>query len=93
MVKVKNTPICSNSNFKNFCIWKVFADTHRTNFHVGFVANKNLDEAELIKEVLKFEAAGFSRKEAIAEVAKVTAVAKRDVFNAMVEHKSYEGKV
>lgn len=59
----------------------------------GFVANKNLDEAELIKEVLKFEAAGFSRKEAIAEVAKVTAVAKRDVFNAMVEHKSYEGKV
>ena len=48
---------------------------------------------ELIKEVLKFEAAGISRKEAIAEVAKVTGVAKRDVFNAMVEHKSSEGKV
>ena len=59
----------------------------------GFVANKNLSAEELIKEVLKFEAAGISRKEAIAEVAKVTGVAKRDVFNAMVEHKSSEGKV
>ena len=48
---------------------------------------------DLVSQVLKIEAAGIARKEAIAEVAKVTGIAKRRVFDAMVEHKSSEGKV
>ena len=59
----------------------------------GFASNKEFSVEDLISEVLKYEAAGISRKEAIAEVAKVTGVAKRQVFDAMVEHKSSEGKV
>ena len=43
---------------------------------------------DLISEVLKQEAAGISRKEAITEVAKITGVAKREVFDAMVTRKS-----
>jgi 16S rRNA (cytidine1402-2'-O)-methyltransferase len=56
-------------------------------------SNRTYTNDELINEVLKIEGAGISRKEAIAEVAKVTGVAKRLVFDAMVEHKSVEGKV
>jgi 16S rRNA (cytidine1402-2'-O)-methyltransferase len=56
-------------------------------------SNRTYTTDELINEVLKIESAGISRKEAIAEVAKVTGVAKRLVFDAMVEHKSVEGKV
>lgn len=56
-------------------------------------SNRTYSNEELIGEVLKIEGAGISRKEAIAEVAKVTGVAKRRVFDAMVEHKSVEGKV
>jgi 16S rRNA (cytidine1402-2'-O)-methyltransferase len=48
---------------------------------------------DLVAQVIKNEAAGLSRKEAMAEVAKVTGIAKRRVFDAMVEHKSSEGKV
>ena len=48
---------------------------------------------DLVEQVIKNEAAGLSRKEAMAEVAKVTGIAKRRVFDAMVEHKSSEGKV
>ena len=43
--------------------------------------------AELIAKVLEQEAAGISRKDAIAEVAKLTRRAKREVFDAMVAHK------
>ena len=55
--------------------------------------NLNLTNSDLVSQVLQIEAAGLSRKDAIAEVAKVTGVAKRRVFDAMVEHKSSEGKV
>jgi 16S rRNA (cytidine1402-2'-O)-methyltransferase len=55
--------------------------------------NLEFTNEDLVNQVLKIEAAGFGRKEAIAEVAKVTGIAKRTVFDAMVEHKSAEGKV
>jgi 16S rRNA (cytidine1402-2'-O)-methyltransferase len=45
---------------------------------------------DLISEVLKQEAAGISRKEAITEVARITGTAKREVFDAMVTHKSQD---
>jgi len=51
-------------------------------------ATRTFDTETLIKEVLAQEAAGISRKDAIAEVARVTGVAKREVFDAMVSHKS-----
>ena len=51
-------------------------------------ASRTFDTQTLIKEVLAQEAAGISRKDAIAEVARVTGVAKREVFDAMVSHKS-----
>ena len=51
---------------------------------------REFSEADLIGEVLKQEAAGISRKEAIAEVARLTGRAKRDVFDAMVTHKSQD---
>ena len=47
-------------------------------------------EADLIAEVLKQEAAGITRKDAIAEVARITGRAKREVFDAMVTHKSQD---
>ena len=60
----------------------------------GFDAtNLEVTNEDLVAQVIKIEAAGLSRKEAIAEVAKVTGIAKRRVFDAMVEHKSSEGKV
>jgi 16S rRNA (cytidine1402-2'-O)-methyltransferase len=46
--------------------------------------------SDLISEVLKQEAAGISRKEAITEVARITGTAKREVFDAMVTHKSQD---
>lgn len=51
---------------------------------------REFSEADLIAEVLKQEAAGISRKEAIAEVARLTGRAKREVFDAMVTHKSQD---
>jgi 16S rRNA (cytidine1402-2'-O)-methyltransferase len=60
----------------------------------GFdTSNQEFTSADLVEQILKIEAAGLSRKEAIAEVAKVTGVAKRTLFDAMVEHKAAEGKV
>jgi 16S rRNA (cytidine1402-2'-O)-methyltransferase len=52
--------------------------------------SRQFSEADLIAEVLKQEAAGISRKEAIAEVARITGRAKREVFDAMVTHKSQD---
>ena len=49
--------------------------------------SRQFTEADLIAEVLKQEAAGISRKEAITEVARITGRAKREVFDAMVTHK------
>jgi 16S rRNA (cytidine1402-2'-O)-methyltransferase len=46
--------------------------------------------SDLISEVLKQEAAGISRKEAITEVARITGTAKREVFDAMVTYKSQD---
>lgn len=51
-------------------------------------ASRTFDTQTLIKEVLAQEAAGISRKDAITEVARITGVAKREVFDAMVSHKS-----
>jgi 16S rRNA (cytidine1402-2'-O)-methyltransferase len=51
---------------------------------------REFSEADLIAEVLKQEAAGISRKEAISEVARLTGRAKREVFDAMVTHKSQD---
>ena len=51
---------------------------------------REFSEADLIAEVLKQEAAGISRKEAITEVARITGRAKREVFDAMVTHKSQD---
>ena len=51
---------------------------------------RQFTEADLIAEVLKQEAAGISRKEAITEVARITGRAKREVFDAMVTHKSQD---
>jgi 16S rRNA (cytidine1402-2'-O)-methyltransferase len=60
----------------------------------GFDSAKiEISNEDLVKQVLQIESAGLSRKEAIAEVAKVTGAAKRRIFDAMVEHKSTEGKV
>ena len=60
----------------------------------GFSAEKiNIESGDLVRQVLQIEAAGLSRKDAIAEVAKENQIAKRTVFNAMVAHKSAEGKV
>ena len=42
---------------------------------------------DLVDMVLARESQGESRKEAIAEVAKATGIAKREVFNVMVAHK------
>jgi 16S rRNA (cytidine1402-2'-O)-methyltransferase len=50
--------------------------------------SREFSEEELIKLVLKQEAAGESRKEAIVQVAKENAVSKRVVFDAMVAYKS-----
>jgi len=51
---------------------------------------REFSEADLIAEVLKQEAVGISRKEAISEVARLTGRAKREVFDAMVTHKSQD---
>ena len=59
----------------------------------GFVNTKILNTQDLIGAVLKYEAVGLGRKEAIAEVVKESGVDKRIVFDAMVEHKVTEGKV
>ena len=56
-------------------------------------ASVEITNEDLVSQVFKIESAGLSRKEAIAEVAKVTGAAKRRIFDAMVEHKSAEGKV
>lgn len=42
---------------------------------------------DLVQMVLTRESQGESRKEAIAEVARTTGIAKRDVFDVMVSHK------
>jgi 16S rRNA (cytidine1402-2'-O)-methyltransferase len=52
--------------------------------------SRQFTEADLIAKVLKQEAAGISRKEAITEVARITGRAKREVFDAMVTHKSQD---
>lgn len=54
----------------------------------GFnTADRQIDQSELVETVLELEAKGESRKEAIAQVAKKFAVAKRVVFDAMVTNK------
>lgn len=50
-------------------------------------ADRQIDQSELVETVLELEAKGESRKEAIAQVAKKFAVAKRVVFDAMVTNK------
>jgi 16S rRNA (cytidine1402-2'-O)-methyltransferase len=52
--------------------------------------SRQFTAADLIAEVLKQEAAGITRKDAIAEVARITGSAKREVFDAMVTHKSQD---
>jgi len=55
----------------------------------GFDAsNRTFTADELATMVLDREGQGESRKEAIAEVAKATGIAKREVFDVMVAHKS-----
>jgi len=51
-------------------------------------ASRKIADEDLIKTVLELEEIGESRKEAIAQVAKKYAVAKRVVFDAMVTYKS-----
>jgi len=51
-------------------------------------ASRQIADGDLIKMVLELEEFGESRKEAIAQVAKKYAVAKRVVFDAMVTYKS-----
>jgi len=51
-------------------------------------ASRQIADEDLIKRVLELEEIGESRKEAIAQVAKKYAVAKRVVFDAMVTYKS-----
>jgi 16S rRNA (cytidine1402-2'-O)-methyltransferase len=51
-------------------------------------ASRQIADEDLIKMVLELEEIGESRKEAIAQVAKKYAVAKRVVFDAMVTYKS-----
>lgn len=54
----------------------------------GFDASQVIHtSADLVEMVLAREGQGESRKEAIAEVAKVTGIAKREVFDVMVAHK------
>ncbi len=54
----------------------------------GFDASQVIHTAaDLVEMVLAREGQGESRKEAIAEVAKVTGIAKREVFDVMVAHK------
>jgi len=55
----------------------------------GFDASaRTFTSADLVEMVLAREDQGESRKEAIAEVAKATGIAKREVFDVMVAHKS-----
>ena len=49
---------------------------------------KEFSNEDLVNLVIKQEEAGESRKEAIAQVAKVNGVSRRVVFDAMVAHKS-----
>ena len=51
-------------------------------------ATNHVADTDLVEMVLKQEAAGESRKEAIAQVAKQSGVSKRVVFDAMVTYKS-----
>lgn len=51
-------------------------------------ASNHVADSDLVQMVLKQEAAGESRKEAITQVAKQCGVSKRVVFDAMVTHKS-----
>jgi 16S rRNA (cytidine1402-2'-O)-methyltransferase len=51
-------------------------------------STRNFSPADLVALVLAQEAAGISRKEAIVAVAKNSGLAKRLVFDAMVDHKS-----
>ncbi len=51
-------------------------------------ASRQIADEDLIKRVLELEEIGETRKEAIAQVAKKYAVAKRVVFDAMVTYKS-----
>lgn len=54
----------------------------------GFDASgRTFTNEEIAEMVLAREGQGESRKEAIAEVAKATGIAKRDVFDVMVAHK------
>ena len=54
----------------------------------GFdAAGRTFTDEELAEMVIAREGQGESRKEAIAEVAKATGIAKRDVFDVMVAHK------
>ncbi len=54
----------------------------------GFDASQVIHTAaDLVEMVLAREGQGESRKEAIAEVAKVTGIGKREVFDVMVAHK------
>ena len=50
--------------------------------------SSTISDAEIIEKVLQAEAAGISRKEAIAEVVTETKLPKRQVFDAMVAHKA-----
>ena len=55
----------------------------------GFDASaRTFTPNDLVEMVLAREGQGESRKEAIAEVAKATGIAKREVFDVMVAHKS-----
>ena len=55
----------------------------------GFDPNsRTFTSADYVAQVLSQEKAGITRKEAINEVAKALGVPKRDVFDAMVEHKT-----
>lgn len=51
-------------------------------------ASNHVADSDLVQMVLKQEAAGESRKEAITQVAKQCGVSKRVVFDAMVTYKS-----
>lgn len=60
----------------------------------GFTAtDTDISDEDLINYVKAEEAAGLTRKEAIAEVAHQKGVAKRRVFDAMVKSKVIEGKM
>lgn len=53
----------------------------------GVVLNEDVSDEDLMLAVQELEAAGLSRKEAIADVAKEKSVPKRRVFDVMVAHK------